>query len=297
MKYVLLCLCALMTHTACALTITDQRGSHHFEQTPRRVVALDWSLTETALSLGIEPIGAADGAGYKDWVAYPALPDSTVDVGSRSEPNLEQISQLKPDVILISSYLLPALEKLQKIAPTLVFGIYEANKQPLENAKQVTLTLGQLFDRQVQAEAVIQQTDTTLKRNGERLSQSVQTPLLFLRVLNQQTVRIHGQGSMVNATIAAMGLNNSWQVPTNAWGFSNAEIAQVAAHQSAKAVLFGPLKNSDKETLYQSPLWQAMAFSRSNNVYELPAIWTFGGLISAQRFSDQLMQLLTAPTQ
>lgn len=296
MKYVLLCLCSAITQIAFAVTVTDQRGALHFERTPQRVVALDWALTETTLSLGIEPIGVADGSGYADWVAYPALPASTVDVGSRSEPNLEQISQLKPDLILISSYLLPALEKLQNIAPTLVLDIYKDNKQPIENAKHVTQTLGQLFDRPQQAQAVIHETEQTLAENGARLSATAKTPLLFLRLLSPETVRIHGQGSMVNATIQAMGLENTWQEATNAWGFSTAEIAQVAAHQSAKAVLFGPLKVSDKEALYQAPLWQAMAFSRSHNVYELPAIWTFGGLISAQRFSEQLVKLLSAPT-
>ncbi|CUB05460.1 ABC transporter substrate-binding protein [Marinomonas fungiae] len=292
MKYLLLCLLALITQNTIALTITDQLGTHQFEQPPQRVITLDWALTETALSLGIEPLGVADAQGYQEWVSFPVLPNSSVDVGARSEPNLELISQLKPDVILISPYLLPALDKLQKIAPTLVFGIYEGNKQPIANAQQVTLAFGQLFDRQAQAQAVIEQTSQILSQNGARLSATVNAPLLFLRVLSPQTLRIHGQGAMVNDTIERMGLKNSWQEKTNVWGFSTAEVAQVAAHQSAKAMLFGPLKASEKEAFFASPLWQAMAFTRTDNVYELPAIWTFGGLISAQRFSDQLLKLL-----
>lgn len=58
-------------------------------------------------------------------------------------------------------------------------------------------------------------------------------------------------------------------------------------------LIFGPLKEEEKVKLTQSALWQAMAFTRTGSVYELPAIWTFGGLISAQRFSDHITQQLT----
>lgn len=90
-----------------------------------------------------------------------------------------------------------------------------------------------------------------------------------------------------------MGLKNDWQEQTNLWGFSTTGTERLAEHQQANVMIFGPLTEEERKQLTQSPLWQAMAFTRTDSVYELPTIWTFGGLIAAQRFSDNITELLT----
>ena len=84
-----------------AITIRDSRGVHEFTRVPQRVVALQWDILENLVGLGIRPAGAADIASRAEWVREPALPDRIVDVGTRAEPNLERIAELKPDLILI----------------------------------------------------------------------------------------------------------------------------------------------------------------------------------------------------
>ncbi|GAA2788110.1 iron-siderophore ABC transporter substrate-binding protein [Saccharopolyspora taberi] len=90
---------------------------------PQRVVALGWSDAETALALGVEPVGASDwqgfgGEGVGPWAAgrYTRPP---VQLGT-SEPNYETIAALKPDLILNtrSSGSPGQNEILSKIAPT-----------------------------------------------------------------------------------------------------------------------------------------------------------------------------------
>lgn len=72
-------------------------------QRPRRVVALGWSDAETALALGVAPVGASDwlavgGDGLGPWVTqrYPTPPTR---IGTL-EVNLEQVAALQPDLIL-----------------------------------------------------------------------------------------------------------------------------------------------------------------------------------------------------
>ncbi len=85
------------------LHIEHELGVVQFDSPPKNVVTLDWVLTETVLSLGVQPQGIADIKGYNKWVVEPAIESSGVsDVGSRREPNLEVLTELKPDVILIS---------------------------------------------------------------------------------------------------------------------------------------------------------------------------------------------------
>lgn len=278
-----------------AMDIKHELGQVQLDKPPEKVIALDWALTETVLSLGVNPIGVADVQGYQSWVKKPELNDFAMDVGSRREPNLELITELKPDVILISQHMLSMYEKLNAIAPTLVYTVYSNKKMPLVSAKEITLQLGKLLNKEQLAQDVIVKTEQRLSDNGDKIRriQSNNKPLLFIRFINDKTVRVHSEGSLAQATIDEMRLVNAWQEVTNMWGFTTAGFEALAQHQQSNVLIFGPLKEAEKEQLTQSALWQAMAFTRSNLVYELPAIWTFGGLISAQRFSDNITQQLT----
>ncbi len=289
--FILMSLFSLQTY---ALDIKHEMGVASFETTPKNVVALDWALTETVLSLDVKLQGVADVKGYQQWVVEPALNQIVTDVGSRREPNIELLSELKPDVILISNHMAAAYQQLNKIAPVLVFTIYNEQKQPLQSAESITRSLGTLFNKQQRAEQVISETQQILQANGDRVKaqNSSAKSLLFARFINDKTLRIHSQGSLADATIKAMGLKNDWQEPTNLWGFTTSGIEKLAEHQQSNVMIFGPLKPEERQALQNSPLWQAMAFTRSDSVYELPAIWTFGGLIAAQRFSHNITEQL-----
>lgn len=296
MKKILLILVVIYTNWAVAASDAAHSLSElHFEHPPTRIATLDWALSETVMSLGVTPVAASDTKNYNQWVSKPALPDKVADLGSRTEPNTELLAKLKPDLILISSYLLPAYETLSSIAPVAVVDIYKDNQTPFANAEKLTRDLGQLLGREQQAEALIEQTVQHLKDNGAKLQQAGlgQGNLMFIRFVNQQTLRIHGKGSLINDTITRMGLHNEWQQNTNSWGFSTTEISKIAEHQDSRVMIFGPLRPKDKQSLTQSPLWQAMAFTRNKQVYELPAIWSFGSLIAARRLSDNVTRLLT----
>ncbi|GEK14604.1 ABC transporter substrate-binding protein [Aliivibrio fischeri] len=273
--------------------IKHELGIIEITAAPQKIVALDWVLAETVLSLGVEPLGVADAKGYRAWVMTPKLPSNVLDVGSRREPNLELLTELTPDVILISQHMSAMYEKLNTIAPTLVYTVYSNKKTPLISAKDVTIQLGRLLNKEQHALQLIKQTENILAENGNKIRQHQENPLLFIRFINEKTVRIHSEGSLAQSTINAMGLTNAWYEPTNLWGFTTAGIEKLAQYQQANVLIFGPLKEEEKVKLTQSALWQAMAFTRTNSVYELPAIWTFGGLISAQRFSNHITQQLT----
>jgi len=293
-KLILIWFATFVSAQSYAIEITHEMGVSTFEQSPKKVIALDWALTETVLSLGVELEGVTNPQGYQQWVAKPELSPQVTDVGSRREPNLELLSELKPDVILISKHMAAAYPQLNQIAPVLVFTIYSEKKQPLKSAESITRSLGQLFNKQQQAELLISQTHQRLAENGRKIeaASSSQKPVIFARFINDKTLRVHSKGSLAQDTIAAMGMRNDWKETTNMWGFTTTGVEKLAEHQGASVILFGPLEEKERKQLNQSPLWQAMEFTRSNSVYELPAIWTFGGLIAAQRFSDHITQQL-----
>ncbi|MGK2888881.1 MAG: hypothetical protein ACSLEN_06455 [Candidatus Malihini olakiniferum] len=58
-------------------------------------------------------------ANYRLWVAELRLLDSVIDVGFRTEPNMELLTQLCPSLIVYSSGYGPLVEKMSRIALTM----------------------------------------------------------------------------------------------------------------------------------------------------------------------------------
>ena len=83
------------------VTVETIFGDVTIEEEPVRVVALGWADAETALSLGVEPVGATDwiafgGDGTGPW----APPYTTSPEILPTTPNYEAIAALEPDLIL-----------------------------------------------------------------------------------------------------------------------------------------------------------------------------------------------------
>jgi len=105
------------------VSITTALGTTTIPSAPKRVVALGWGDAETALELGVQPVGASDwlafgGDGVGPWLkgAYTKSPK----IIQTLEPSYEDILKLKPDVILDvkSSGDKDRYAKLSAIAPT-----------------------------------------------------------------------------------------------------------------------------------------------------------------------------------
>ena len=106
------------------VSITTGLGTTTIESAPKRVVALGWGDAETALELGVQPVGASDwlafgGDGVGPWLkgAY----DKSPKIIQTLEPSYEDILKLNPDLILDvkSSGDKERYDKLSAIAPTL----------------------------------------------------------------------------------------------------------------------------------------------------------------------------------
>jgi ABC-type Fe3+-hydroxamate transport system substrate-binding protein len=106
------------------VTVSTAFGDVTVEEEPARVVALGWSDAETALALGVQPVGASDwlgvgGDGLGDWVE--AGYDEAPEIIGTMEPSYEAIAALEPDLILDtrSAGTEERYELLSAIAPTI----------------------------------------------------------------------------------------------------------------------------------------------------------------------------------
>ncbi|MDV6231089.1 iron-siderophore ABC transporter substrate-binding protein [Rhodococcus cercidiphylli] len=105
------------------VVVTDMFGDVEVPANPQRVVALGWSDAETALALGVQPVGASDwlgvgGNGLGPWVDESYDTDPTI-VGT-FDVNMESVAALEPDLILWtrSTNDKAVYDDLSDIAPT-----------------------------------------------------------------------------------------------------------------------------------------------------------------------------------
>jgi iron complex transport system substrate-binding protein len=106
--------------------VTHQFGSFDIPLDPQRVVGLEGRRDlETCLALGITPVGIGSNALYEDDRPAPFvdLPLEGVTVIQQTEPNLEVIASLRPDLVLTrDSNIEELLDQLVAIAPVLPVG-------------------------------------------------------------------------------------------------------------------------------------------------------------------------------
>lgn len=99
--------------TTYPLTITDGEGKTVLlEAEPMKIVSLSPNATETIFALG----AGGKLVGRTDFCYYPAETANIPSVGAITEPNIETIASLEPDLIVISNMFTPELrDKLESL--------------------------------------------------------------------------------------------------------------------------------------------------------------------------------------
>ncbi|WP_138732416.1 iron-siderophore ABC transporter substrate-binding protein [Modestobacter excelsi] len=144
------------------VTVGTAFGDVTVDEAPSRVVALGWGDAETALALGVQPVGASDwlafgGEGVGPWAAGGY--DETPEIIDTLEPSYEAIAALRPDLILDTKS--PATQdrydKLSAIAPTV--GQPEGADPYLTSSADQLEMIGAALGKSDEATALQQQVD------------------------------------------------------------------------------------------------------------------------------------------
>lgn len=257
-----------------------------------RVAILDWGLTTSVLSLGLVPVGMAEIALYRRWADDFPIPPGVQDVGLRTEPNLEVLAALKPDVILTTPFSESVRPLLERIAPTRSYATYTPSGRPLLRSMEVLREISIITQTEVQAEAVVAHAEKTFAALRRDLDGYRVPPLLLAGFMDGRHVRIYGADSLFGNVLDRLGLKNAWNRPTNFWGFSLVGTHELAAHADAQLFAIEPIPADAPLSRSGSGLWQSLPFVRSGRVGTLPTCWAFGDVSTAVRFARSLTRAI-----
>lgn len=264
---------------------------------PRRIVVLNWELTETLLALGRAPVGIPLPGWYTDTIVAPPLPRGVADVGLLYQPNFDVLLALAPDLLIVTPAHAGLLGPLQRIAPTLTLGAYMTVSQPYEQLCDETRTMARALDAEVAAEALIDATRRTLADAAARRQQAgAATPraVIVADAVDERHLRVYAAGSLFDEVLARIGVVNAanpsgaagaaaWA--TNAMGSATVPLQRLLDVAHADLLLVGPVQPDVRAALVASPLWRALPAARERRVAVLPVIAPYGGLVSMQRFA------------
>lgn len=285
------------------VTYTDARGEHTLDSPAEDVVVLEWGFAEDLVSLGVDPVGLADVAGYNAWVSVaPVDEESTTDVGMRGEPSLSAITTLDPDLI-VSTTSIPesTLSQLEDIAPVLALPGADA-EDPIGHMQQTVTTLGAVTGREAEAEQSLADFDAALDEGRAAVTEAGLEGEPFVFADGYETggtvsLRIYTDGSYFGAIAEELGLVNAWTqgggdpeyglAPTDVEGLTS--VGDAAFFYGANDVL-GDVFADD---LADNPIWQQLPWVSGDTVYRLEdGVWPFGGPVSGTAFIDALVTTL-----
>jgi ABC-type Fe3+-hydroxamate transport system substrate-binding protein len=281
------------------LDTSSASGNSTHAHPPRRIVVLEWALTEMLLSIGVVPVGVANTAGFRR--AYPTetLPSTVVDLGLMFQPNMELLLSLQPDLIVISPAHAALRASLERLAPTVAFGHYRSSPTPYKAARDETLRLAQMLDCVSHAQTLLASADRTLDDARTRLASmpgAHNTPLYIVRFLDETHLRVYGAHSLFGEMLAALGLRNAWQGATNSGAYATIPFEALEPASGTALLYQKPLPSSVVNMMKTSPLWAAMPFARAGHMIGMPGVPAEGTVPSAVYFVRTLMEALEQET-
>ena len=142
----------------------DNNGTHTLSTPLTSVVATDNRTFETLASWGVE-LSAAAVALMPSTISYTE-DDSIIDLGLHSEPDLESVVAVQPDVIINGQRFAQFHDDFAKLVPDAVIVELDPREgEPFDaELKRQTTVLGEIFGKQAEAEKLNADFDAAIER-------------------------------------------------------------------------------------------------------------------------------------
>lgn len=281
-------------------TVETAFGAITIDQAPQRVVALGWGDAETALALGVEPVGASDwlafgGEGVGPWAE--GLYSEAPTIIETLEPSYEAIAALKPDLILDvkSSGEQDRYDRLSQIAPTI--GVPEGGENYLTTPEQQLTMIAQALGVPDAAQALQEEVDSLFREAASAHEDWAG------KTVTAATRSSEGWGAYIDGTervefLERLGFVLSPKIaelPASATGFSVDISAEQLDLYDADLIVAFPIY-LDATEISEDPQWQqipAVADGRALVLGgDLSSAYSLGSVLSTKFAVEKMVPLL-----
>jgi iron complex transport system substrate-binding protein len=216
-----------LTGASNAADIATARGSVPIKANPAKIAVFDIAAIDTLDSLGIKIAGLPSNL-YLPELAH--LKDSSAVVGDIFEPNLEALSELAPDLIIVGGRSSTQIEAAAQVAPTIDMTM--DGDDLLQQAKTRLTAYGALFGKQTEAETETKALDAVVEKAKAAV---VGKGKALIVMTNGPKVTAYGPGSRFGWVHSALDLP--------------AAVPDVEAATHGEAVSFEFIRNANPDWL------------------------------------------------
>jgi iron complex transport system substrate-binding protein len=277
--FTLLLVCALRPCVA-SRTLTDETGrTVTLPNHPHRIICLVPSITDDVFSLS----AGDEVVAISDYVQFPAEARSKPSVGSISNPSLEAILALRPDLVLGMPHLndQAVLEQLRHLN----IPIYLVDPHGVAGILHSITSLGQATDREAQASAVVAR--LTQRIDAVRASVKNKPVIEVFMPVSYDPVITIGQGAFITEIIALAGGRSITDDLRQEWPHISME-AVVARAPHALLMLRGG--HTTIESLKDRPGWNVLPAVRAGRVYYVDKRVDFPSPVAIDALEDLARQ-------
>ena len=270
---------------ASAVTVKDAKGEFTLDKTPSRVVVLEYSFVDALAQVGVSPVGVADD--NKIDRILPQVREKIAawqSVGTRSQPSLEVIASLKPDLIIADpSRHTAVFEELKKIAPTVMFDSrHESYQENLETAQKI----GDLVGKSSEMKAKINEHNDYIANIAKNLG--VQGKKASFGTSREDKFNIQNDNGYVGSFLTTLGF-----APTKLnsdQAFVEINLEQLVMEKPEYLFIAHYRDESIARKWEAEPLWKTIPAVKANHVYSVDAdMWARGrGLEASKIMAKQI---------
>lgn len=156
---------AAFASTAGAMEIETAAGPVEIAERPERIAVFDIAAIDTLDGLGVKIAGVPDNL-YIDALRH--VGDDAETVGTLFEPDLEALSALAPDLVIVGGRSSSQLASVSRVAPTVDMTLF--GDDLIAEARARVTTYGELFGKQDEAAGLLTNLDSALAKAREAVA-------------------------------------------------------------------------------------------------------------------------------
>ncbi|PQP83276.1 iron ABC transporter substrate-binding protein [Paenibacillus sp. PCH8] len=268
--------------------IKHAMGETKVTGTPQKIVTLFQGANDVVVALGVKPTGVVES-----WVQQPVYEylradlDGVTQVGQESQPNLEEINKLKPDLIIATKIRHEEIyEQLSQIAPTVV-------TETLFDWKETVKLSGEAMNKVEQSDKLMTDWDARVADFKEKMGDRLPIEATITNFRADQ-VRIFYMG-YAGKILQELGFTRPEGHDADTWGIELTSKESIPDMNADMIFNFNSgteteaiQKNYDNWT--SSPLWKNLDAVKNNQLVQVDEVaWNMaGGYTSANMMLDDL---------
>ncbi|MCE7645021.1 ABC transporter substrate-binding protein [Vibrio fluvialis] len=276
---------------ASAVTVTDSHGEFTLNQVPQRIVALEFSFVDALAAVDVSPVGIADDNDPSRLLpAVSAKLGQWQSVGTRSQPSLEVIASLKPDLIIADVDRHSAVYRdLSKIAPTLLL---PSRRETYEDNLKSAAIIGKVIGKEAEMQQRLAQHHQLMDHYAAQLS-GLNNQTVQFGVARENGFYAHAAESYAGGVIHALGL----AAPTglrNENASRQISLEQLLALNPNYLVVGDYTEQSIVSRWQKQPLWNVLNAVRAKQVLHVDGnMWArCRGILAAEYMAADLAKLV-----